>query len=102
MDLVLAWPRALMVVIAVLAAGLLGLAFSASSGARPAATPIGHAALDHAPMLRVRSGTSENWAGYDAHPGKFTQVSASWTEPAVACGASEDLVFQLLGRPRRR
>ena len=45
----------------------------------------------------VRSGpaanaavTSQNWSGYAAtgNPGAFTSVSASWTQPAVTCGAT--------------
>lgn len=36
------------------------------------------------------AGTSANWAGYSASgaPGQFTSVSASWTQPAVTCGAT--------------
>lgn len=34
--------------------------------------------------------TSANWAGYavTGTPGTFTSVSASWTQPAVTCGAA--------------
>ena len=34
--------------------------------------------------------TSQNWAGYASagNPGTFTSVSASWTEPAVTCTAT--------------
>lgn len=35
--------------------------------------------------------TSENWAGYAAagNPGTFTSVSASWSQPAVTCSATD-------------
>jgi hypothetical protein len=34
--------------------------------------------------------TSHNWSGYagTGNPGTFTNVSASWTQPAVTCGAA--------------
>jgi hypothetical protein len=38
-------------------------------------------------VVRVLTGTSTNWSGYDSTLGGFTSVSASWTEPAVICGA---------------
>jgi hypothetical protein len=42
-----------------------------------------------APIKRVAHGTSLNWSGYAATGGAFTQVSAHWTQPSVACGANE-------------
>jgi hypothetical protein len=41
-----------------------------------------------APNKRVSHGTSINWSGYassSAGAGKYTSVSASWTQPAVNC-----------------
>jgi Peptidase A4 family len=39
----------------------------------------------------VTAAVSENWAGYAAagSAGAFTQVSASWSEPAVTCAADQ-------------
>jgi hypothetical protein len=39
------------------------------------------------PIIRVRQGTSTNWSGYAASgaPGSFTNVAATWTQPAVSC-----------------
>ncbi|MFZ0215897.1 MAG: G1 family glutamic endopeptidase [Candidatus Dormiibacterota bacterium] len=50
-------------------------------------TPVRPAALLHA-ATDVYYGTSLDWAGYDAHPGTFTQVSARWTQPSASCGYS--------------
>lgn len=33
--------------------------------------------------------TSENWSGYAATGGRFTSVSAAWTQPAVTCTAQD-------------
>ena len=56
-------------------------------------------ALFHAPMIPVPgspipgsgsnqlNSTSTNWSGYAATGRPFTSVTASWTEPAVTCGA---------------
>jgi hypothetical protein len=53
----------------------------------PAGTAAGTAAAApaHAPAT-----TSQNWAGYASagNPGTFTSVSASWTQPAVTCTAT--------------
>jgi hypothetical protein len=41
--------------------------------------------------LNTSTATSENWAGYAlaGNAGTFTNVSASWTEPAVTCTATD-------------
>jgi hypothetical protein len=41
--------------------------------------------------LNTSTATSENWAGYAlaGNAGTFTNVSASWTEPAVTCTAAD-------------
>jgi len=43
------------------------------------------APLSHGPIIRLRHGTSTNWAGYAAYNGTFNNVSASWTQPSVSC-----------------
>ena len=46
----------------------------------------------HAPNVRLRAGTSTNWAGLNAvagAPGSFQNVSASWTQPAVTCTVAD-------------
>lgn len=48
----------------------------------PAATA---ASISQARMIRNTTGTSTNWSGYDSTSGPFTSVSASWTQPSVAC-----------------
>jgi hypothetical protein len=42
---------------------------------------------------------SQNWAGYASagNPGTFTSVSASWTEPAVTCAATDTLASFWVG-----
>lgn len=54
-----------------------------SSGSALAAT----APASHGPIVRLRHGTSSNWSGYAAYGsnGSFSNVSASWTQPAVSC-----------------
>ena len=47
------------------------------------------AAIWHPPVRKLTNGTSLTWAGYDAHTATYTQVSASWREPTVTCGAGE-------------
>ena len=43
-----------------------------------------------APAANAAAVTSMNWAGYAStgNQGTFTSVSASWTQPAVTCGAA--------------
>jgi hypothetical protein len=59
---------------------------AAALGAGAAATT---APSVRAPNIRLRAGTSTNWAGYatSGAPGTFTNVSGSWTQPSVTCGA---------------
>jgi hypothetical protein len=43
------------------------------------------------PATNAAAQTSMNWAGYASagNQGQFTNVSASWTQPAVTCGATD-------------
>ena len=71
--------------VAVAAAAVLGAA-TAGIGSDGAGLAAGHA-----PIIRVRQGTSSNWSGYAAHgaPGQFTSVSASWIQPPVGPCSSQ-------------
>ena len=75
--------RVLVLVVAVL--GMTGLAVVsvASSGGVPGG------GAGQRPIIRLRQGTSSNWAGYAAFggPGGFTSVAGSWTQPSVSCTA---------------
>ena len=63
-----------------------GPAGSASGSWAP--SPAGQGAVANA--ANAAAMTSENWAGYASagNAGTFTSVSASWTEPAVTCTAT--------------
>ena len=43
------------------------------------------------PAANAAAMTSANWAGYASagNPGTFTNVSSSWTQPTVTCGATD-------------
>jgi hypothetical protein len=43
------------------------------------------AAVRHAPNHKVSHSTSTNWSGYAVAGGRYTTVSASWTQPSVNC-----------------
>lgn len=45
--------------------------------------------VQRAPNQRIHHGVSANWSGYViSGSGAYTTVSASWTQPAVNCGAT--------------
>jgi hypothetical protein len=71
--------------------GTVAVAAAAVLGAAPAVVVSGGAGLagGHAPIIRLRQGTSSNWSGYAAYgaPGQFTSVSGSWTQPSVSCSS---------------
>jgi Peptidase A4 family len=46
------------------------------------------AAVRHAPNHKVSHSTSTNWSGYAVAGGRYTTVSASWTQPAVNCSVT--------------
>src|SRR5436305_10089499 len=39
----------------------------------------------NAPNHKISHSTSSNWSGYSAINGKYTSVSASWTQPTASC-----------------
>lgn len=53
------------------------------------AAPASALSSNHKTHIRNKNGTSSNWSGYAAFGsnGSFNNVSASWTQPAVTCGA---------------
>src|SRR5919202_5547259 len=55
------------------------LCFTASASA---AVPRG------APNHKINHSTSTNWSGYDVTGGRYTSVSAAWTQPAVNCSVT--------------
>ena len=57
---------------------------SAASALNSASRPAGHK-----PIVKLRHGTSSNWSGYAAYgsSGSFSNVSASWQQPAVSCNS---------------
>jgi hypothetical protein len=46
------------------------------------------ASVRHAPNHKVSHSTSTNWSGYAVTGGRYTSVSASWTQPAVNCSVT--------------
>lgn len=48
------------------------------------------AGMTHAPKHRVGRGTSTNWSGYAVDGSSATQVTGTWTEPAVTCAPGEN------------
>jgi hypothetical protein len=82
MNLALALARRSLV-LAATAAGLAGSALIfAPAGAS--------AAVRHspAPNHKIGHSTSSNWSGFDVTGGRYTSVSATWTQPAVDCSVT--------------
>jgi peptidase A4-like protein len=57
-------------------------AFPAAAGSRVVAT---HATLRFDPNKKISQSTSSNWSGYSAINGRYTTVSAAWTQPTASC-----------------
>jgi Peptidase A4 family len=79
-------------VMAAVAATAVGGALLSAPGAS-AVTAVTHAPVhisSHAtrPDHHLSFATSSNWAGYAVAGGRYTSVSASWTQPAVSCGSA--------------
>lgn len=71
----------------VVAAGVLSATVLTTSPA--AAAPARRSAHDRiAPNHRISRSTSSNWSGYAVTGGRYTSVSASWTQPAVNCSVT--------------
>jgi hypothetical protein len=78
--------RAVLGAVAVTAAVCSGAFASATTGA----TSIHRGALRHAaaPNHKLSNSSSSNWSGYAVTGGRYTTVSASWTQPAVNCSVT--------------
>jgi Peptidase A4 family len=63
--------------------GVLAIA-AALSATAGGATP----SIKHVRMHRITGSTSTNWSGYAVTGGRYTQVSSSWTVPAVKCSGT--------------
>jgi Peptidase A4 family len=46
---------------------------------------ISHGARMVAPNHKISQSTSSNWSGYSAINGRYTSVSANWTQPTATC-----------------
>jgi hypothetical protein len=70
--------------------GLTVLAFTLALGIAVASAAAGGAAttMRHALNHRITNSTSSNWSGYAVTGGRYTSVSASWTEPSVSCSGT--------------
>jgi hypothetical protein len=56
------------------------VALSATGGAA--------SSVRHSPDHKITNSTSTNWSGYAVTGGRYTQVSSSWTVPAVTCSGT--------------
>jgi hypothetical protein len=63
---------------------------TAFAGTTTAARTAHHGALRvaSAPIHKLTNSTSSNWSGYAVTGGRFTTVSATWTQPAVNCSVT--------------
>ena len=60
---------------------VIAAALSATAGGATSSTR-------HGRMHRITNSTSTNWSGYAVTGGRYTTVSASWTEPSVSCSGT--------------
>ena len=70
------------VVLLVLA--VLGIAGAAASPTTARTSRSSNAPL-RAPSHKLTNSTSSNWSGYSAINGRYTSVSANWTQPTASC-----------------
>src|SRR5438270_9216278 len=71
--------------------GLLVLAFALALGVVVSSAAAGGSAVNllrHGPNHKITDSTSSNWSGYAVTGGRYTSVSASWTEPSVSCSGT--------------
>ena len=62
------------------------LALVLASFPATAATPLAaHAPARFDPNKKISQSTSSNWSGYSAINGRYTSVSANWTQPSASC-----------------
>jgi hypothetical protein len=70
-------------VFAALAFAAAGAAASASTANAPQTDA--RAATRQPPNHKITQSTSSNWSGYSAINGRYTTVSANWTQPTASC-----------------
>jgi hypothetical protein len=58
---------------------------AAAANAGGAAGSHANRALSNAPNHKISNSTSSNWSGYSAINGRYTSVSASWSQPTATC-----------------
>jgi hypothetical protein len=63
----------------------LGLAALVTAGATSGGGQVSHATRMVAPNHKISQSTSSNWSGYSAINGRYTSVSANWTQPTASC-----------------
>jgi hypothetical protein len=63
--------------------GVLAIA-AALSATAGGATP----SIKHGRMIRITNSTSTNWSGYAVTGGRYTSVSAAWTQPSASCSGT--------------
>src|SRR5438270_8554254 len=71
--------------------GLLVLAFALALGVVVSSPAAGGSAVNllrHGPNHKITDSTSSNWSGYAVTGGRYTSVSASWTEPTATCSGT--------------
>jgi len=68
---------------ATLTAALAGAALALTLAPSALATP-----PSHAPNHKISHSTSTNWSGYAVAGGRYTSVSATWTQPSVNCSVT--------------
>ena len=62
---------------------------SAFTGGTKAANAVQHGLrVSSAPNHKISNSTSSNWSGYAVTGGRYTRVSASWTQPSVNCSVT--------------
>jgi hypothetical protein len=67
---------------------VIGAVFACLLAAGPAAGGAqlaSHAPLRFDPNKKISHSTSSNWSGYSAINGRYTSVSANWTQPTASC-----------------
>jgi hypothetical protein len=62
---------------------------AAATAALLFAAPAGASVRREAPNHKIGHSTSSNWAGYAVTGGRYTSVSATWTQPSVSCSATD-------------
>ena len=67
-----------------LVAALALVALAAVSGTSSGGN-VAHGARMLAPNHKISHSTSTNWSGYSAINGRYTSVSANWTQPTASC-----------------